>query len=413
MTRKLALALAAIAASVALGATAALAATGRSTDDPGVTSTSILLGATTPLSGPYSPLSSVTIGANAYFKYVNAKGGVLGRQITFKYLDDAYNPAQTVELTRQLVDQDKVFAIFNSIGTEHALAVRDELNARKVPQLFVASGSTTLGADGARYPYTIGFQPSYLAEGWVYGKYLARTQAGARIAVLFQNDDYGKDLLDGLKKGLRRSKAKVVAAEPYEPTAADVQAQVARLKSSGANVFAIFAAGKFPVQAYAVANRLGWKPKLVVTNIVASASNLMTLASEGGANKLVDLTISGVFLKDPNDPKWAKDSGVALYRQIMKRYAPGANAQDAYHVYGMAVAFTLVEALKKAGKNLTRDGLLKAVQNLSVTNNPFMVPGVSVKTGPGDRFPVEQMLLQHWHKGAWRSFGGVWGYRGG
>jgi branched-chain amino acid transport system substrate-binding protein len=412
MTGKLALALAAIAATVALGATAALAATGRSTDDPGVTSTSILLGATTPLSGPYSPLSSVTIGASAYFEYVNARGGVFGRQITFKYLDDAYNPAQTVQLTRRLVDQDKVFAIFDPIGTEPALAVRDELNARKVPQLFVASGSTTLGADGARYPYTIGFQPSYQAEGWVYGKYVARTQAGARIAVLFQNDDYGKDLLNGLRKGLQRSKAKIVAAEPYEPTAADVQAQVAKLRSSGANVFAIFAAGKFPVQAYGVANRLGWKPKLVVTNIVASASNLMTLASEGGANKLVDATISGVFLKDPNDPKWAKDSGVALYRQIMKRYAPGANANDAYHVYGMAVAYTLVEALKKAGKKLTRDGLLKAVESLNVTNNPFVVPGISVKTGPGDHFPIEQMLLQHWHKGAWRGFGGVWGYRG-
>jgi branched-chain amino acid transport system substrate-binding protein len=281
-----------------------------------------------------------------------------------------------------------------------------------VPQLFAASGATTLGAEGARYPYTIGFQPSYLAEGWVYGKYLARTQSGARVAVLFQNDDYGKDLLNGLRKGLQRSKVKIAAAEPYEPSATDVQAQVAKLKSSGANVFAIFAAGKFPVQAYASASKLGWKPKLVVTNIVASASNLMTLASAGGANKLVDATISGVFLKDPNDPKWAKDTGIALYRQVMKRYAPAANLNDAYHVYGMAVAFTLVEALKKVGKTLTRETLMKAVQALNVTNNPFVIPGISVKTGPGDHFPIEQILLQRWHKGAWHGFGGVWGYRG-
>lgn len=412
MTRKLALALAALTTALALGATAALAAAVRANDDPGVTETSILLGATTPLSGPYSSVSAVTIGANAYFKYVNERGGVNGRQITFRYLDDTYNPAQTVQLTRQLVQQDQVFAIFNSIGTEHNLAVRDYLNAAKVPQLFAASGATVLGGESSRYPYTIGFQPSYVAEGWVYGKYLARTRGAARIAVLFQNDDYGKDLINGLKKGLQRSRAKVVAAQSYEPTAADVSAQIAKLKASRANVFAIFAVGKFPIQAYVIANKLGWKPKLVVNNIVASDSNLMTIAGEGGTNKLVDATISGVFLKDPNDPKWRNDSGIALYRQVMSRYAPGANPKVAYHVYGMAVAYTLVEALKKAGKNLTREGLMKAVTSLNVSNNPFMVPGIIVKTGPRDRFPIEQILLQRWQKGSWKSFGGLWGYRG-
>ena len=412
MTRKFAFAVTAFAVALALGATAALAGPSTGAADPGVTANSILLGATTPLSGPYSSVSSVTIGANAYFKYVNAKGGVLGRQITFKYLDDTYNPVQTVQLTRQLVEQDNVFAIFNSIGTEHNLAVRDYLNAKKVPQLFAASGSTALGAEGVKYPYTIGFQPSYLAEGWVYGKYLARTRPGGRVAVLFQNDDYGKDLLNGLKKGLQRSKVRVVAAQPYEPSAADVQSQIAQLKASGADVFAIFAVGKFPIQAYVIANKIGWKPKVVVNNIVASASNVMTIAGEGGTNKLVNASIAGVFLKDPNDPKWQRDAGIAMYRQIMKSYAPGANAKDAYHVYGMAVAFTLVEALKKAGKNLTRDSLVKAVGNLNVTTNPFMVPGVVVKTGPGDHFPIEQVILQRWNKGSWRSFGGLWGYRG-
>ena len=411
MTKKLALALSAFVLTLALGGTAALAGVGRADADPGVTDNEILIGATTPLSGPFSSVSSVTIGASAYFKYVSANGGVNGRKITFKYLDDQYDPSRTVQLTRQLVEQDKVFAIFNAIGTEHNLAIRDYLNANKVPQLFAASGSTTLGRDAAQYPSAIGFQPSYQAEGWVYGKYLARTRPGARVAVLFQNDDYGKDLLGGLKRGLQRSKVKVVAAEPYEATSPDVQSQIAKLKVSGADTFAIFAVGKFAIQAYVYANKLGWRPKLVINNIVSSASNVMAIASEGGTNKVVPVSISGVFLKDPTDPKWKADPGIKLYRQILKRYAPGANVNDPYHVYGMAVAYTFVESLKKAGRTPTRAGIVKAVASLDVKKNPFMIPGIFVKTGRNDRFPIEQMLLQRWQKGAWRSFGGLWGYR--
>ncbi len=241
MRRKLALACLSLAAALALGVTAALAGTVGGASDPGVTSTSILLGGTSPLTGASSAYASVARGADAYFKYVNARGGVLGRTISYKVVDDAYNPAQSVQATRQLVEQEKVFAVFNSVGTEQNLAVRDYLNTSKVPQLFVASGATTWGRDYARYPYTIGFQPSYQAEGWVYGKYLARTAPGARVAVLFQNDDYGKDLLNGLKKGIQRSAVKVIAAQPYEATAADVGSQMARLKASGADTLAIFA----------------------------------------------------------------------------------------------------------------------------------------------------------------------------
>ena len=411
MRKTFALCLSALVLVLALGATAALAGVGRATADPGITDKEIVLGATTPLSGPYYSVSSVTIGANAYFKYVNANGGVNGRKIIFKYLDDQYESAKTVQLTRQLVEQDKVFAIFNAIGTDNNLAIRDYLSANKVPQLFAASGSTTLGRDAAQYPGAIGFQPSYQAEGWVYGKYLARTRPGARVAVLFQDDDYGKDLLNGLKRGLQRSKVKVIAAEPYATNSSDVQSQVAKLKASGADTFAIFAVGKFAIQAYVYANKLGWRPKLVINNIVSSASNVMGIASEGGTNKVVDASISGVFLKDPTDPKWANDAAVKLYRQILKRYAPGANANDPYHVYGMAVAYTFVEALKKAGKSPTRDSLVKAVSSLNLTKNPFMIPGIFIKTGPGDHFPIEQMLLQRWQKNAWRSFGGLWGYR--
>ena len=187
-----------------------------------------------PLSGPASAYASVARGANAYFRYVNARGGVNGRSITYKIVDDAYNPRQTVQATRQLVEQDKVFAIFNSLGTEQNVATRAYLNANRVPQLFVASGATTFGRDYKQYPWTIGFQPSYRAEGWIYGKYLARAKPGAKVAVLLQNDDYGKDLMAGLKQGIARSKVKVVAAQPYEVTATDVQSQMAKLKASGA-----------------------------------------------------------------------------------------------------------------------------------------------------------------------------------
>ena len=411
MTRKLALALTTLSLATALGAAAALAGTSRGSADPGVTATTILLGGTSPLTGSASAYASVARGADAYFKYVNANGGVNGRKITYTYVDDAYNPAQTVQATRKLVEQDKVFAIFNALGTEHNLAIRDYLNAQKVPQLFAASGATTFGADGAKYPYTIGLQPSYQAEGWVYGKYLARTQGAAKIAVLFQNDDYGKDLLNGLKKGLQRSKAKVIAAQPYEVTASDISSQIAKLKASGANVLALFATPRFAIQGYVFANKLGWRPNLTLNNAVSSASNIMQLASEGGTNKVAPGSVSIAFLKDPTDPKWAKDSAITLYRQVLKQFAPGANAADVYHVYGMAAAWTTVEVLKQAGKNLTRDGVLKAVASLNLSTNPFLLPGIALKTGPGDRFPIEQMLLQRWGKSSWKSFGGLWGYR--
>jgi branched-chain amino acid transport system substrate-binding protein len=380
--------------------------------DPGVTATQILLGGTSPLSGAASAYASVARGADAYFKFVNARGGVNGRTIRYTYLDDAYNPAQTVQVTRRLVEQDKVFAVFNSLGTEQNLAVRDYLNQVKVPQLFVASGATTWGRDASRYPWTIGYQPSYRAEGWMYGKYLARAKRGARVAVLAQNDEYGKDLLAGLKQGVARSSVKIVAAQNYEVTASDVQSQVARLKASGANVFAVFATPKFAIQAYVFANRLGWRP-LVVNNTVSAASNIMTLASEGGQNRSITGSISATFLKDPTDPRWANDPAIRQYRSIMARYARGANVKDVYHVYGMAVAYTTVEVLRAAGRNLTRAGVMAKARSLNSVSNPFVLPGIKVKTGRGDGYPIEQGLLQRWSKGSWQSFGGLWGYRAG
>jgi branched-chain amino acid transport system substrate-binding protein len=414
MHMKLAIACGALVAALAVS-TAALAradSRGVRASDPGVTATQIHLGGTTPLSGSASAYAAVARGADAYFKSVNARGGVNGRKIKYTYVDDAYNPAQTVQATRKLVEQDEVFAIFNSLGTEHNLATRDYLNQLKVPQLFVASGATTWGRDTARYPWTIGYQPSYQAEGWMYGKYLARTKPGAKIAVLAQNDDYGKDLLVGLKRGIAQSKVKIVAAQNYDVTASDVQSQVAKLKSSGANVLAVFATPKFAIQSYVFANKLGWRP-LIINNTVSAASNVMTLAAEGGQNKSIGGSISATFLKDPTDPRWAKDPAIRQYRTIMARYAKGANVKDVYHVYGMAVAYTTVEVLRAAGRNLTRAGLMAKARSLNSVSNPFVLPGIKVKTGKGDGFPIEQGLLQRWAKGSWKSFGGLWGYRAG
>jgi branched-chain amino acid transport system substrate-binding protein len=379
----------------------------RSAADPGVTPSSILIGGTSPLTGPAAAYASVARGAKAYFDSVNAKGGVNKRKISYKILDDAYNPAQSIQVTRQLVEQDKVFAVFNSLGTEQNLAVREYLNQVKVPQLFVASGATTWGRDAARYPWTIGFQPSYQAEGWVYGQYVARNMRRAKIAVLFQNDDYGKDLLGGLKRGLGRSGSSVIAAQPYEVTATDVSSQIARLKASGANVLAIFATPRFAIQAYVYANRLGWRPR-VINNSVSGASNIMLLASEGGKNKTIEGTITLNFLKDPADPKWNSDPGMRNYRAIMGRYAKGASTADQYHVYGMAVAFETVSLLRRLGANPTRAGLMARARTISTARNPFLLPGIQVKTGRGDGFPVQQGQLQRWTKGKWVAFGALW-----
>jgi branched-chain amino acid transport system substrate-binding protein len=378
-----------------------------SASDPGITPTTILLGGTSPLTGPAASYASVARGAKAYFDSVNAKGGVAKRKLEYRILDDAYNPAQTFPDVRRLVEQDKVFAIFNTLGTEANLAIRDYLNQAKVPQLFAASGATTWGRDAATYPWTIGFQPSYAAEGFVYGQYVANTQKKARIGVLFQNDDYGKDLLGGLERGLGRSGSKVIAAQPYEVTSPDVGSQIAKLKASGAKVLAIFATPTFAIQSYVYANRLGWHP-LVLCNGVSGTSNIMVLASEGGKNKAVEGTITSTILKDPSDPRWKSDPGMKLYRAILARYAKGANANDVYHVYGMAVAYETVNLFKRLGANPTRTGLMKAARSITDPGNPFLLPGISVKTGPGDGFPVQQGQLQRWTKGHWVPVGGLW-----
>ncbi len=373
------------------------------TATPGVSSTKISIGSSGPLSGEAAAAAGVLRGAEAYFKYVNARGGVYGRSIDFKYLDDGYDPSRTVQNVRELIQQDNIFALFSLVGTNSNLAVRDFTNSAGVPQVFSAAGATTLGRDYAKYPWTIGYLPPYSEEGEIYARHILATAAKkAKIAVLYQSDDYGKDLLGGFRKGLGANRKQIVQTVGYDPTATDVQSQVAQLKASGANTFAIFAFGKFAIQAFVYANKLGWKPQIYV-NDVASASSIMKLDPQGTAEG----SISVLWGKDPATPKFAKDPGVALAAKIIKKYVPGGNPSDGFLVAGMAEGFTFVDALKQAGRNLTRKGLMTAVTHLNEVNNPFLVPGVTVHTTPTQRFPISSVQLQRWHAGHWVPFGGI------
>ena len=399
MRRELSLLSAVFVAAVAVaGALAGASAT------PGVSDSTIEIGGTAPLSGEASSASGVAKGAQAYFAYVNDHGGVFNRKIDYKVLDDAYDPAKTVQDVRQLVQQENVFALFNTLGTNQNLAIRDFVNQIGIPQLFVASGANTWGADYKKYPWTIGYIPSYVLEGQVYAHYVLKNKPKARIGVIYQDDAYGRDMLAGLKLGLGSHKKMIVSAVGYDPTAADVQSEVAQVKSSKADTFMIFAFGKFGVQSFIFANKLGWHPQIFV-NAVASSANLMTLASLTGSKRITTGAISIVFFKDPTDLRWAKDKGIALFRSILKQYAPSANPNDGYYVAGMASAFTLVDTLKKAGQNLTRDGVIKAALSLNETTNPFLIPGIAVKTSPTDHFPMEQVGHERWNGTHWVGFG--------
>ena len=371
---------------------------------PGVTSTTITIGSSGPLTGEAAAAAGVLKGADGYFKYVNAKGGVNGRTIDFKYLDDAYDPSQTVQNVRELIQQDNVFALFSVVGTNGNLAIRDFVNAAGVPQVFSAAGATTFGSDYAKYPWTIGYLPPYAEEGALYAKQILATNAKhAKIAVLYQSDDYGRDLVDGFRRGLgAKARTLIVQTVGYDPTSSDVQSQVAQLKASGANTFMIFAFGKFAIQSFNYANQLGWKPQIYV-NDVASASSIMQLEPAQTAEG----SISILWGKDPSTPAFKGDAGVALAAKIIKRYIPGGNPSDGFLVAGMAEAFSFVDALKAAGKNLTRKGLMTAVTHMNEANNPFLVPGVKVHTTPTFRFSISAVQLQRWHQGHWVPFGGV------
>jgi branched-chain amino acid transport system substrate-binding protein len=367
--------------------------------DPGVTSSSILIGGTVPLSGEAAAFGAVAPGAKAYFAYVNAKGGVNGRKIEYRYYDDAYNPAQTVQLTRKLVEQDHVLAIFNAVGTANNLAIRDYLNAQKVPQLFSGDGSEALGAASSRYPWTVCFLPSYRGEGAVLGRDVVATRPRARVAVLLENTELGKDMTRGLSRAIAGKGPTIVASESYELTSTDVVAQLSKLKSSGADVLMLFATPKFMIQAIVAAKKLAWKPQLYLAS-VSIEPNIMAIA-RANAPDLTDGARAIAFVKNPNDPVWRKDPAVALYRTILKRFAPGAKATDVYHWYGMAVAWTMVDTLQRAGKSLTRASLLRSARSLDTTANPFLLPGTRLRTSASDAFPIDTTFLYRYDNRQW------------
>jgi branched-chain amino acid transport system substrate-binding protein len=369
-----------------------------------VTATQITLGGTIPISGPAAAYGSVGRGADAYFRYVDAQGGVFGRKIVYKYYDDEFDVAKTITLTRQLVEQDQVLAIFNSVGTEHALAIRGYLNDRKVPQLFVGSGVSKLATEHARYPWSMGYLPSFAGEGAIYGRYIAAHQPKARIGVLYENSDFGKDMLDGLRRGLGR-KAKIVGTQAYEITDNDVPSQIAKLKAAGADTLMLFATPKFAIFGYVDSFRLGWHPRVYVTSVSISP-DIMKIARVASSRKQVEGSISIAFVKDPTSRQWVKDRTVRLYKSILQRFLPSAKADDVFNYYGMAVAYTMVDTVRKAGRNPTRASVLRAATHLNETN-PFLLPGVRIQTSPSDYYPMDKVKLARYKDGHWQFFGNL------
>jgi len=389
----------------ALAAVTALVGASPAGGEPGVTPTRILLGGTVPLSGEAAAFGSVGPGAKAYFDWVNANGGVNGRKLEYRIYDDAYNPAQTVQLTRRLVEQDGVFAVFNAIGTAPNLAIRDYLNAQRVPQLFVGDGSEALGTGGSRYPWTVGFVQSYRGEGAVYGRDLVRRAPQAKLAVLYENTELGKDMTRGLSRAIAGKGPRIVASEPYELTTSDVVSQVAKLKSAGADTLLLFATPKFMIQAVVAAEKLGWRPQLYIAS-VSIEPTIMNIARLN-APALTNGARSIAFVKNPEDPVWAKDPAVKLYRAILRRHAPAARPSDVYNWYGMTVAWTMVDTLQRAGRNLTRAGVLKAARSLDTAANPFLLPGIRLRTSLTDSFPLDTVYLYRYDNRQWVKASGL------
>lgn len=404
---------------VALAASVVVVAAGAmSTATPGVSAKSITLEGTFPLSGPASGYAPIPYGMGAYFSYVNAHGGVNGRKINWHFEDDGYNPANTVQITHKFVEQDHAFALVGGLGTEPQLAVRQYLNDNKVPQLFVSTGATTFDRDYSQYPWTIGWQPDYEAEGAIYGKYIAKNLSSAKIGVLYQNDDYGNDYLRGFKAGLTQQHLpQIVDAEPYDLSATTPPAvQVAKLKASGADTFVILATPTPTIQSYVISTKLGWHPAHVFTNSVSATDAFLTIAEKSGSDN-VEGTISVSYLLDPSNPVYNKQPGMKLYRSIMAKYYPTGNASDGLYLYGVAKAWTTVKVLQAAGKNPTRASLMAAARAMNysaVTKsaNPFALPGVVVRTKGGYQYPIAQVTLVQYQNHVFKPQGTLINGRG-
>jgi branched-chain amino acid transport system substrate-binding protein len=398
-------------ATLVVGASGASAMTRADAATPGVTSTSITIGGTFPLSGPASLYAPIPAGMKAYFTFINArkaksdgKRGVYGRQIIWKYYDDQYNPSKTVELTNQLLLQDNVFAIVGSLGTEHNQAIRPLLNQRKVPQILVSTGASFWGTQARQFPYTIGWQPDYIAEGTAYGKWIAKNAPNAKIAIFRQNDDYGKDYVNGIKEGLGTKASLIVGEQTYETTDTSYASQLSRLKATGADTWVLITTPTPTGRAIGTAKALGWRPGTIVLNSVAAVDAIMPALVRTVGADFVDGMVSSAYLKNPTNPAYAKDPWVRTYYRVMHKYAPAVDARNTFYYYGFAKGYDTVRLLYLAGKNPTRASLIAATRKMNWVN-PYAIKGVRDKTSATDAFPLSQFKLIRYHNGTWAEFG--------
>ena len=370
---------------------------------PGVSDNEIKIGNTNPYSGPASTYGTIGKSIAAYFAMINDQGGINGRKINFISRDDGYSPPKTVEMVRKLVEEDQVLALFNTLGTPPNSAIRDYLNDLKVPQLFVATGADKWN-DPKHFPWTMGWQPSYRIESRIYARYILKQLPDAKIAVLYQNDDFGKDYLIGLREGLGDKADKmIVATQSYETTDATIDSQIVSLQGSGANVMVTVAIPKFAAQTIRKVHDTGWKPMHILSNVSSSVGLVMRPA---GPEKSVGI-ISAAFVKDPTDPQWQDTPEYKEWLAWMKKYNSSGNIADAYTVYGYSAAQTMVAVFKQCGDNLTRENIMKQAASIHDLKLPMLLPGISVSTSADDFAPIKQMQLEKFDGNTWQLFGEV------
>ena len=372
--------------------------------DVGANDKEIKLGHINPYSGPASAYGTIGKAIGAYFDKVNAEGGINGRKVKFISLDDGYNPAKTVEMARKLVEQEEVLLIFQPLGTPPNSAIHKYMNDKKVPQLFVATGATKWG-DPKNFPWTMGFQPSYQSESKVFASHILENKPNAKIGILFQNDDYGKDYLKGFEDGLGAKAASMIVSKiSYEVTDATVDSQMVSLKASGADTFFNITTPKFAAQAIKKAAEMGWKPTHYLNSVSSSVASVLNPA---GLENSVGIMTAG-YIKDPTDPQFQKGKEWDDWLAWMKKYQPSANITDNFNVYGYTIGQLMTHTLQKAGNDLTRANVMKSAANLDLTL-PMLLPGVNIKTAPDDFFPIEREQMQRFDGKTWQLFGKVYG----
>jgi ABC-type branched-subunit amino acid transport system substrate-binding protein len=371
--------------------------------DTGATDTEIKIGNIMPYSGPASAYGVIGKTEAAYFKKINDAGGINGRKINFISYDDGYSPPKTVEQARKLVESDEVLFIFNSLGTPPNTAIHKYMNSKKVPQLFVATGATKWN-DPKDFPWTMGWQPNYQSETQIYAKYILKEKPAAKIAVLFQNDDYGKDYLKGLKDGLgAKASTMIVAEESYETTEPSIDGHIVKLKSSGADVFVNITTPKFAAQAIKKIAEIGWKPQHFLNNVSASVGSVIKPAGYENSQDI----ISAAYLKDASDPQWNDDAGMKEFYAFMAKDFPEGDRLDGGTVVGFGVSQTLVQVLKQCGDNLTRENIMKQAANLKEFRTEVLLPGIKINTSPSDFAPLSQLRLMKFKGEKWELFGDV------